>query len=395
MAIAISGFTLKQIALALPLRVRRSCVSDTEKAFEPAVKLLDTIYEAAFIPQHWGTALQGLAEASGSVGSAIFVFDSAGPGRGVTLDNLSDLLVEFLSIDTLRFSTSVVRMCEVKPNSFVEVDVYLTAEEIQNDPIRIQLRKRGMGVHVCTAIPMPSGELVVYVLQRPLNGGGYADDAVERLNGYRPHLARAGLMAARLGLERAHNTVAVMQSLGLAAAVCAGNRVLAANALLLSEPETFRIGQRDQLSLTQPAANSLLQEALQSVNANVGTKSFPLPSTEKHGPGVLHLIPLRQSARDLFPGGDTVLVFTPVSATEIVPIPTILSGLFDLSPSESKLAISLTDGKPLRMAAAACDIKFTTARAYLEQIFRKTGTNKQSQLVALLKSANVVRSRQP
>jgi DNA-binding NarL/FixJ family response regulator len=64
------------------------------------------------------------------------------------------------------------------------------------------------------------------------------------------------------------------------------------------------------------------------------------------------------------------------------------------SPSESKLAVSLADGKPLRMAAAANDIKFTTARAYLEQIFRKTGTNKQSQLVALLKSANIVRSPQ-
>jgi DNA-binding CsgD family transcriptional regulator len=359
------------------------------------VNLLDTIYEAAFIPENWNSALQGLADVSGSVGSAIFAFDSAGPGRGVTLDNLSDLLVEFLSIDTLRFSTSVVRMCEIKPNSFVEVEPYLTEEEIRNDPIRIQLRARGMGVHVCTAIPMPTGELVVYVLQRPLDGGGYADEAIERLNGYRPHLARAGLVAARLGLERASNTVAVMQSLGLAAAVCAGNRVVAANSLLLSEPETFRIGQFNTVSLTRPAANSLLQEALQIANVEVATKSFPLPSTELRGPGVLHLIPLRRSARDLFPGGDTLLVFTPVSASEIVPAPTILSGLFDLSPSESRLAVSLADGTPLKTAAAANDIKLTTARAYLEQIFRKTGTNKQSQLVALLKSANVVRSRQP
>jgi len=357
------------------------------------VELLDLIYEAAFLPQFWTAALQGLADASGSIGSAIFVFDSAGPGRGITLDNLSDLLAEFLSIDTLRFSTSVVRMCEVKPNSFVEVDAYLTAEEIQNDPIRIQLRERGMGIHICTAIPMPSGELVVYVLQRPLNRGGYTGDAVERLNSYRPHLARAGLMAARLGLERARNTVAAMQSLGLAAAVCAGNRVLAANSLLLSEPETFRIGHRDQLSLTNLAANSLLQQVLQNANPAADTRSFPLPSTETRGPGVLHAIPLRHSARDLFSGGDTVLVFTPVSATEIIPAPTILSGLFDLSPSEAKLAVSLAAGTPLKMAAAASDIKFSTARAYLEQIFRKTGTNQQSQLVALLKSANVVRSR--
>jgi DNA-binding CsgD family transcriptional regulator len=86
-------------------------------------------------------------------------------------------------------------------------------------------------------------------------------------------------------------------------------------------------------------------------------------------------------------------VFTPVGASEIIPVPTVLSGLFDLSPSEARLAVTLAAGTPLKIAAAANDIKFSTARAYLEQIFRKTGTNKQPQLVALLKSANVIRSR--
>jgi DNA-binding CsgD family transcriptional regulator len=175
--------------------------------------------------------------------------------------------------------------------------------------------------------------------------------------------------------------------------VCAGNRVLAVNSLLLSEPETFRIGHADRLSLTDLAANFLLQQTLQNPNATSQIRSFPLPSTEMRGPGVLHAIPLRHSARELFSGGDTMLVFTPVSATEIVPAPTLLSGLFDLSPSEAKLAVSLAAGTSLKSAAAANDIKFSTARAYLEQIFRKTGTNQQSQLVALLKSTNVVRSR--
>ena len=37
-------------------------------------------------------------------------------------------------------------------------------------------------------------------------------------------------------------------------------------------------------------------------------------------------------------------------------------------------------------AADGANIQFSTARSYLESIFRKTGTNQQSQLVALLKS---------
>lgn len=358
-------------------------------------ELLDVVYEAAFVPELWTSALQGLADISQSAGSALFVFDNAGPGRGITLDNLADLLPEFLAVDTLRFSTSVVRMSETKPNSFVEVDSYMTAEEIEKDPIRIRLRERGIGVNACTAVPMPSGELVLYALQKCIKDGSYTNAALERLNEVRPHLARAGLMAARLGFERARTTVTAMETLGLAAAICSGERVLAANPLFLAEPDTFRIGHRDRLTLTDTSTNALLQATLQSTDAaNLQTvRSFPIAATEARGPGVLHAIPLRRTARDLFSGGDTVLVFTPVSATEVVPTPSLLSGLFDLSPSEARLAVSLAGGAPLKTAAEASDIKVTTARAYLEQIFRKTGTNQQSQLVALLKSAGVIRSR--
>lgn len=358
-------------------------------------ELLDAVYEAAFVPELWITALRELADISESAGSTIFVFDSGRPSRGITLENLADLLPDFLAIDALRYSTSVVRMCEAKPHSFVEVDSYLTAEEVLKDPNRILLRERGLGVNACTTMPMPSGELVLYVLQKHIGDGSYTTAALERLNNIRPHLARAGLMAARLGFERARNTVTAMETLGLAAAVCSGERVLAANPLFLAEPDTFRIGHRDRLSLTDIPANTLLQATLQSTDAaNLQTvRSFPIPATDARGPGVLHAIPLRRTARDLFTGGDTVLVFTPVSATAIVPAPSLLSGLFDLSPSEAKLAVSLAGGMPLKTAAEASDIKVTTARAYLEQIFRKTGTSQQSQLVALLKSAGIIRSR--
>ncbi len=353
----------------------------------------ELLYEAAFVPELWTPALDRLANASGSIGSTIFVFGESGRARGATLDNLTDLLASFVASDTLRFSTSVVRMCETKPNSFVEVDAFMTAEEIAQDPIRIQLRARGIGAHVCTAIPMPGGELVIYVLQKPLDAGRYDDDEIARLDSVRPDLARAGLIAARLGLERARGMVGALEGLGLAAAVCAGNRVLATNALFLVESERFPIGRDDRITLSGSAANELLQATLQAGHSSRGpqVRSIPMPATQERPPGVLHALPLRRSARDLFGGGDTILVFTTVNATEVVPSPSILSGLFDLTPAEARIAVSLASGNALKSAAEAGDIKFSTARSHLEQIFRKTGTNQQSQLVALLKSASVVR----
>jgi DNA-binding CsgD family transcriptional regulator len=60
--------------------------------------------------------------------------------------------------------------------------------------------------------------------------------------------------------------------------------------------------------------------------------------------------------------------------------------LFDLTPAEARLAAALASGVSLKDAAVHQGIKFSTARSYLESIFRKTRTRQQSQLVALLKS---------
>lgn len=54
------------------------------------------------------------------------------------------------------------------------------------------------------------------------------------------HLARAGMMTARLRLERAQGTVATLQAMGLPAAVLSHSwRTIAVNALLEAMPDVF------------------------------------------------------------------------------------------------------------------------------------------------------------
>lgn len=84
---------------------------------------------------------------------------------------------------------------------------------------------------------------------------------------------------------------------------------------------------------------------------------------------------------------------TAVEPGAFVPSPSILTGLFDLTPAEMRLASSLARGLSLMDAAQAGGVKFSTARSYLERIFRKTGTNQQGQLIALLRSAQPLRIR--
>ncbi|WNJ88625.1 LuxR C-terminal-related transcriptional regulator [Bosea sp. 685] len=67
-----------------------------------------------------------------------------------------------------------------------------------------------------------------------------------------------------------------------------------------------------------------------------------------------------------------------------------VQSVFGLTPKEAQLACSLAEGFSLKEAAQRQDIRFKTARSYLEEIFQKTGVRQQSQLVAVLKTIQLI-----
>ena len=66
--------------------------------------------------------------------------------------------------------------------------------------------------------------------------------------------------------------------------------------------------------------------------------------------------------------------------------------LYQLSPVETKLVSYLAQGKSLTAASELMRVKEQTARSYMKQIFLKTGTNRQNELIVLMLSS-VVRMR--
>jgi DNA-binding CsgD family transcriptional regulator len=60
---------------------------------------------------------------------------------------------------------------------------------------------------------------------------------------------------------------------------------------------------------------------------------------------------------------------------------------FDLTPAEARLALLLVAGETLRAAAVKLSITYETARTSLKNIFRKTGTCRQAELVIVILTA--------
>lgn len=354
-------------------------------------ELVELIYEAAFVPERWNIVLQQAAALSRSASAQVFFFSESAPPRGTTLENLRPLFDQFIKGDMWKFCDSAQKMCAVQPASFVRVDDFLTQEEIERDPARVMLREFGIGRHLCSAIPMPTGELATFVFQKWMKDGRYVQDEIDRLDALRPHLARASLAAGRLRMERAEATASTLDLMGLPAAVLSsGGRVMAINQRLEQMDTVFLPVAHGGLAIADRDANRLFQDAVVGMSANATGCSIPVPAIGGGAAFVIHLLPLRQAAHDIFAGADILMLATPITPSALVPSASLLNALFDFTPAEARLAADLASGLTLAESAARNGLTTKSARTYLERIFHKTGTHQQSQVVAMIKSVQPI-----
>ena len=78
-----------------------------------------------------------------------------------------------------------------------------------------------------------------------------------------------------------------------------------------------------------------------------------------------------------------MLLSDPDRTTRLAPA-AVLAQAFGLTPAEARLAKLIGQGTPVDEAANSLNIAYETARNQLKAILAKTGTHRQSELVALL-----------
>ena len=350
--------------------------------------LIDRIYEAAFRPECWTDVLEGIGKIADSASGLIVVFDEVKPVQCKATPVIHEIMQDFCE-RRWRTSQRASHTLQNLPSGFVILKDYFPADFLKVDSCRITRLSAGLDSEVSAAIPMPTGEMVVYSFDKWSQDGAHAQGDVETLNAFYPHLARAGLMAARLGLERATATTATLQMIGLPAAVMTrAGRVLSTNELFDGMTSLFMPVAFGRLAIANIAANQLFQQAVETVGAEAAVRSIPIPEAEGRRACIVHLVPLRRSAHDIFPGGDLIVAVSALKKSALVPSPAVLTGLFDLTPAEAKFASSLASGQSIREASQTVGITESSGRTYLSRIFAKTGTHRQAELVALLAAAH-------
>jgi DNA-binding CsgD family transcriptional regulator len=352
--------------------------------------LIDRIYECSVAPELWPSVLDDLAEMTEARGGLLFsarkalCWTASGSIRDVFEDYVNDGWF-------LRCPRRPCLMSQSQPSFFVEQDFW-SEDQIHVDPIyRDFFRPRGLGWSAGTGLQAPTGDSIVFSVERTLERGPFEADQVEALNAVRPHLARSGLVSARLGLQRVQGATETLNALRLPALLLnEAGTVIEANSWAEDLAEQIRFGAGNRLTLADKAAQEMLTAGLKAIDTapGLGSHTFPLRDELGKATMVLHLIPIRRSAHDIFGQSFALLLMTPLSS-ERAPPQALMRSLFDLTPAEARVAQGIAAGKTLEDLAQTGEVSINTVRNQLRRVLEKTGCARQAELAALLSSVAV------
>jgi DNA-binding CsgD family transcriptional regulator len=143
----------------------------------------------------------------------------------------------------------------------------------------------------------------------------------------------------------------------------------------------------DKLVLKDPSSQATLDKILGQMDfrlAPAGAPFGPVIISRSFGlPIVIRVWPTPKAGRLSRIGACALLIITDLAAQPSINT-TDLARVFGLTGAESRLAARLANGSTLNEVAEELGIARETARNQLKAVFAKTGTHRQSELVALL-----------
>lgn len=351
------------------------------------VEVIDRFYEAALVPELWPSACEALAGEVSATTVTIFAIDQVGQHRFVCTPNILDGITRFSTdprrLENLRPGRALARF----PFTFMRELDLLTEEELEADVVLNEfIRPAGMNWSAGCVFQEPTGHTVMFDLLRRKGMDHYSDDEIAHLNAIKPDLARSVFLASRLAFSEAKTIASTLSLLGLPAMVLGpGMKVMATNPEADRLSRRVRTGAFDRLILESKTAGDLVSEASQHLmmGTRAGVQSVPMISPNGEPPLILHLLPVRRAAQDIFRRSFAVLVVT-TTGTIGPPDMRVLSGLFDLTPAEVRVAREIAQARSIDDISASQGVSISTVRSHLKRIMLKTGTSRQPELVSLL-----------
>jgi DNA-binding CsgD family transcriptional regulator len=285
--------------------------------------------------------------------------------------------------NALQRSGDIALLEEVMPRSVLE----------ENEFYRAVMRPYGIEQALGMYVSEPGGLECNLGLVSRGDGERLGEPHKRFMQALKPHFTQALALFSRICRDRSELEVLTetLDRLTIATFMIDGRRRLirtnGAAGQLLTAGGPFRVV-NERLTLAGRADSERLGEMIGQAVAAAATgdfgfvRAFRCESGAHEGLGVL----IRAVRHDRLAPADiapAVVVYA-TDAARTGSFERLIATLFDLAPSEARLAALLTQGMTLAEAAAETGLTESTVRSYSKKIYAKVGVSRQTDLVRLI-----------
>lgn len=357
--------------------------------------VIQAFYDAALDETTWPVVLQHLTDLTGSQAATFWVLDGSGQPRlpmFITRHFDPNFIAEYL--DGMVPLDPTVQYLVGHPNEPIVHDGLVITERDKERSAYYDWHGRHSDTRfrlVGQSCPGPVAQAGV-ALHRTRRAGRYEPKDIEQFRFLHAHLERALKIAFRIGsigtmqqctIELLDRSPAAVVFLDEQRRIVYANRRAAA--FHMENDGISMAG--DNLTLAWKADHDTLQaligRALSAIGAPAETTMRALrPSGKRPYSIAVSRVSPRQTLLSALRPAVCIVIVDPEAARSL-PIDRLRSA-FGLTAAEARLAALLAEGEELKNAAGKLGITYGTARVRLAEIFQKTHTRRQGELITLL-----------
>jgi DNA-binding CsgD family transcriptional regulator len=363
------------------------------EAEDDLLTAVDDLYASAAGELPWDSSLRSVAEYFGGAGAVIF--DMELPDQRIVswqdygLDDGEQDYIDHINAINPRMKYSIAR----PPGHVAHESCFITEGEMDRSEFYDWVeRVSGLRYFIGSKIQQQDGLATFASVEFTRRHGAASRAEVARYRTFTRHLRNAWTIAGRIdGVAADRDRRAFINdrlpwgvvSLG------ADGRILDTNATaerILGTRDGLLVADR-RLNAAKAAENRSLQASMVAMlSAPVASGPAPDAMLVSRPSGLpaygLQMIPYIRTRTG---GGQTdVIVYITDPAARLLLDPAQLRGIFGLSAREAGVATLVGEGRTVQEAAGRMGIATNTARNHLANVFVKTGTHSQVDLVRLL-----------
>ena len=366
---------------------------------EQTLAAIASLYDAALNEALWPEALAQLTQLSNSQASTFWLLDSGARSLHPTFVAINfDQRVVDDYVGGIASLDPTVRYLLAHPNVPVVHDGMLDLEEDEDTRTYMDWHERNVETRyrLVAQSELGHGLQAGVALHRAHRVGRFEVAEIDRFAIINDHLQRALAIGARLGpLANREQLTADLLDRSVSAIILldANRRIVFTNhaaEALNARCDGIRFA-TNAIHLAVPQEEEHLRALVDRViDSKLSHRSFAeaMRVTRPSGrrPYCVWIARVAQSSSALTAFRPTIwLMISDPETSPALPLPHLRT-LFGMTQAEARLAVHLANGDSLRLAADQLGITYGTARTRLIQLFQKTGTQSQGQLIHLLLS---------